>query len=108
MNFKDLRNLNQERCKQAYHPIEEWSPTDWATACAGEMGEACNLIKKARRISADPEEWPLGHRALIGEELADTVIYIDLLCKRLNLVLEDCIRRKFNITSDQVGSNIKL
>ena len=40
------------------------SPTGWATAMAGECGEACNFVKKIRRD--DHVEL-----ADVGEELAD-------------------------------------
>lgn len=108
LSFEDLTIANAKRCEQVYHPIEDWSPTDWATACAGELGEALNKIKKARRISPDPTEWSPGRRQEIGEELADTVIYIDLLCQRLGLCLAECIERKFNATSEAVGSSERL
>lgn len=108
LTFEQLRDANVRRCEEVYHPVDEWSPTDWATACAGEMGEALNLIKKARRISVHPGEWPRDAHHDIGDELADTVIYIDLLCARLGLDLADCIRQKFNRTSEDVGSSVGL
>lgn len=75
LRFDDLREVNTKRCGEAFHPLDDWSPTDWATAMGGECGEAQNLIKKARRGEAiDPED--------IGRELADLVIYTDLLGAR--------------------------
>jgi NTP pyrophosphatase (non-canonical NTP hydrolase) len=94
LNFHDLRIANVKRTAQAFHPVEHWSPTDWATAMAGECGEACNKIKKLRRgeIIA-PEE--------IAHELADMIIYADLLAARLGINLEQAIIQKFNMVSDR-------
>jgi hypothetical protein len=36
------------------------------------------------------------------------VIYADLLATRIGRRLEDCIREKFNITSDKIGSDVRL
>src|SRR5438132_10255212 len=81
VTFADLKKKNRERCEEVFHFIDSWSPTDWACALAGEVGEACNLIKKMRR--GDPKIT----RIDVGEELADVVIYADLLAQRLGLDL---------------------
>ncbi len=101
LTFSALSEANRKRTTECFHPIEEWSPTDWACALAGEVGEACNLIKKWRR----GEEIDL---ADVGSELADVVIYADLFCARIGLVLEEVIRHKFNQTSDKIGSDVTL
>ena len=68
---------------------------------AGEVGEARNLIKKRRRGDIiDRED--------IADELADAVIYVDHLCRRLGMSLEAAILRKFNTVSERVGSDIVL
>jgi hypothetical protein len=75
--------------------------TDWACALAGETGEACNLIKKLRRGDAiDTED--------IGKELADVVIYADLLAARLGIDLGEAVVQKFNEVSDRYGYAGKL
>lgn len=101
LTFMELRITNLARCEESFHSVDGWSPTDWACAAAGEMGEACNLIKKLRRgEDISPTD--------IGDELADTVIYLDLLAARLNISLAAAVKRKFNIVSDRVGSTVKL
>jgi len=101
LTFKQLRMANRTRCEGAFHPIEEWSPTDWACAAAGEMGELCNMIKKERRGEhAD--------RLAMAHEIADTVIYLDLLAERLGIDLGVAVREKFNIVSERVGSKVRL
>jgi NTP pyrophosphatase (non-canonical NTP hydrolase) len=97
LSFFELRRANVARCQDVFHPIGSWSPTDWACALAGEVGEACNLIKKLRR----------GEPVDVGEimlELADTVIYADLLAARLGMSLNDFVIWKFNQVSLLRGS----
>ncbi len=99
--FGELRLLNLIRCTEYFHALDEWSPTDWATAVAGEVGEACNLIKKLRRGEAV-------HAETIGKELADAVIYLDLLAARLGLNLAQCVQQKFNEVSKRRGAPYRL
>jgi NTP pyrophosphatase (non-canonical NTP hydrolase) len=104
LTFNELREADVGRCNSGVfpgHTLDSWSPTDWACAVAGEVGEACNLIKKLRRgeiVSLED----------IGFELADAVIYIDLLAARLGIDLGEAIREKFNIVSERRGSNARL
>lgn len=101
LSFNGLRKANIDRCEEVYHPVEEWSETDWACAMGGEAGEALNLVKKRRRGEAVPLE-------RLAEEIADMVIYADLLAFRVGINLAEAIRAKFNRTSDNVGSEVKL
>lgn len=43
-----------------------------------------------------------------GEEIADTIIYLDLLAARLGINLSDAIIKKFNKVSDINECNHKL
>lgn len=113
LSLARLRQVNVERCEDAFHPLNDWSPTDWATAAAGEMGEACNLVKKLRRLDgADKDQDSEWQRSVltgrIAEELADTVIYIDLLAARLGCNLSEAIVAKFNHVSSKRGSKFRL
>lgn len=101
LTFKELSEANLTRCERAFHPLRDWSPSDWSNAMAGECGEVCNLTKKLRRGENIPVQQ-------IGREIADTVIYADLLAQRLDLSLSELIKHTFNAKSDQVGSSIKL
>jgi NTP pyrophosphatase (non-canonical NTP hydrolase) len=101
LNFAELRIANVERCEKHFHKCSDWTLTDWGCATAGEVGEACNLIKKLRRgDKIDINE--------IGKELADIVTYVDHIANALNLDLGECVRAKFNEVSDRVNSPIKL
>lgn len=101
LRFSALRLANVKRCEEVFHQLHDWSPTDWACAMAGECGEACNLIKKTRRGEAiDVDD--------IGDELADLVIYADLLAARLGLDLGRCIVKKFDEVSEKRNSKTFL
>ena len=101
LNFAELRNTNVRRCDANFFGLYEWSPTDWGCALAGEVGELCNLLKKMRRGEDIKVED-------VGRELADVVIYADLLAARLGISLARAIPKKFNETSVKVGSDILL
>lgn len=111
--FEDLRRANVARCEDVFNAIHDWSPTDWACAMAGECGEACNEVKKLRRLDgADSIKNTDIHRQelrlKIGKELADLVIYADLLAARLGIDLGDAVTRKFNEVSKKRKSKVRL
>lgn len=65
---------------------------------AGEIGEACNIIKKLERERLGIR----GSRATIdqlAQELADGIICIDLIAAATNIDLAEAIIHKFNLTS---------
>lgn len=108
LDFNDLRTVNVRRCEAVFHPLNDWSPTDWATAMAGECGEACNLVKKLRRLDGGPNDAAVAEGLeLLGKiekELADLVIYADLLAARLGINLASAVIEKFNEVSAKVGA----
>ena len=116
--FDTLRKLNKLRCETTFHKIGEWKPWEWTNAMAGECGEACNISKKMNRIWPaiqyiqnwnKPEDQRMEElREKLGDEVADVVIYADLLASSLGFTLEELVIRKFNSKSDEIGSNIKL
>lgn len=113
LSFKNLREKNIKRCEDVFHPVDSWSPTDWATAMAGECGEACNEIKKLRRLDgADKSiDTPFNRQELkrkTANELADLIIYADLLAARLGIDLGQAVVDKFNEVSEKRGSLFTL
>ena len=98
--YSTLREANKAR-------QEEWDPDNKITLSyrgnelAGEVGEACNIIKKLERarlgIRGTTETWK--H---LAEELADIVICVDLIAMDAGIDLADAIRRKFNATSERM------
>lgn len=112
LSFDGLRRANMSRTEDAFHAIDDWSPTDWATAMAGECGECCNVVKKMRRLQSHPNWQPgdadLDLTRMAGDELADLIIYADLLAARLGINLGECLVRKFNEVSVRIGSPVRL
>ena len=99
ITFTQLRAVNSARDAYLCQQNEQWanwSPLEWAGAMCGEAGEAANFCKKLRRGEAVP-------LAKIAEELADTVLYADLLAEALNLDLGQAIQQKFNVVSKRYG-----
>lgn len=101
LDLLTLRQANIKRSIESFHPIDRWTETDWACAAAGEMGELCNLIKKRHRGETIPLQQ-------VADEIADCIIYLDLLAARLGFHLSGPIRDKFNRTSEKVNSRVKL
>jgi NTP pyrophosphatase (non-canonical NTP hydrolase) len=101
MDLDDLRNANLTRQR-------EWDPADTITLAyrgnelAGEVGEACNIIKKLERARLGIR----GSRAtteMLAEELADVVICLDLIAMQARIDLGAAVREKFNGTSEKYG-----
>ena len=92
---------------------EEWCPEQKpdlsfrGNEMAGEVGEACNVIKKLER---ERHGWR-GSRATtqeLADELAD-VVHTALLCAiTVGIELEPAVRAKFNATSDKNGLTSRL
>lgn len=102
MHMKYFSIVNLARCN-VWHPlgIGSWSLSDWAVATVGEVGEACNNIKKMNRIrdgliGNKPGETNETLRVKLRSELADAYIYLDLLAQAAGESLEDCVIEKFN------------
>lgn len=119
-----LAETNAQRCRRWHPPTAEpWSLADWSNAMCGEAGEAANLVKKLRRIETGTQTLPTmvhnGHEVTleaearilaksVGLELADVVIYADLLAQELGRKyggynLSNLIVTKFNAVSHREG-----
>lgn len=101
LTFKKLRKVNVKRCEKAFHKLHDWNDAEWSQAVMGELGEACNFLKKKRRGENIKKRD-------IAYELADTVIYLDLLAASLGIDLGKVVAEKFNIVSDRKKVDIKL
>ncbi len=115
MEFNDFREKNRQRCMESFHSLHIWDPWDWTNAMAGECGEACNLAKKLHRIEIKDSilgQWNKQNKGELVEkllcEVADTVVYADLLCSRMGVNLEDYIKKVFNRKSVKIGSHVSL
>lgn len=82
----------------------DWSLNDWMTAALGELGECANVLKKVRRGDLTLEE----ARPKIMQEIADTIIYADILAMQCSISLDEAVLKTFNNKSKQVGADVFL
>ncbi|MCI0999177.1 hypothetical protein HWD97_03675 [Ochrobactrum sp. C6C9] len=107
MSMAELRAANVARDQEWNTGSERVSMTFRATELAGEVGEACNVIKKLEREriglvgSRDTKEH-------LAEELADIVICTDLVAMDAGIDLDAAIAAKFNATSEKNGLATRL
>jgi NTP pyrophosphatase (non-canonical NTP hydrolase) len=91
----------------------EWDAENQVTASyrgnelAGEVGEACNVIKKLERerMGIRGSRDTVDH---LAEELADIVICTDLIAAAYGIDLDRAVARKFNATSEKVGLKTRM
>jgi NTP pyrophosphatase (non-canonical NTP hydrolase) len=103
-----LRTVNLDRCARWHgRGTEPWSGADWANAMQGEAGEAGNVVKKIRRV--ETRTGPQTDKDLpelryeLANEIADTLIYLDLLAAHYGIDLEPAVTRKFDFVSAREG-----
>jgi len=107
VSFGELRSVNVSRKIKWHGDTDGWIGSDWATAMGGECGEALNVVKKLRRAEmgianrGDPD--PNELKVMLGFEIADTVIYGDLLAAYYGIDLNGCVVTKFNAVSVKFG-----
>ena len=102
----DLRRANVTRQK-------EWDVFDQLTLAyrgnelAGEVGEACNVIKKLERerLGIKGSRDTVEH---LAEELADIIICTDLIAMQAGIDLSSAVIAKFNASSEKVGLKTRL
>lgn len=114
LTFDALRQANLARLPQfknakgelahANPDGSDWSPNDWLTAVAGELGEAANILKKVRRGDLTMDE----ARVALAKEFADVVTYLDILAFQCGVDLDDAVPAKFNEVSERVGCDVRL
>jgi NTP pyrophosphatase (non-canonical NTP hydrolase) len=115
LTFDMLRQQNVARCVEDFkHSLESWSVAEWTNAMCGEAGEAANVAKKMLRhrdavpgnTGADTDLEAL--RAKLAAELADVVIYTDLVAASQGVDLGAAIIATWDAKSAQIGSTRRL
>lgn len=104
--FSVRNRLRCESPKGFNHPLGSWTLSDWMTAVAGEVGEAANVIKKLNRYrdgvpgnkESEAELWQM-----LADEIADSVIYLDLLAQAAGFDLVTIRDAKFEKTNKKIG-----
>lgn len=85
--LQDFSRRNRVRCEAPNgfnHALASWSLYDWLTATIGELGEAANVVKKLNRVRdgiPGNKHTPEQLREMLAGELADTLIYLDLMAQ---------------------------
>lgn len=110
-SFSEFRSYNLGRAR-LWHPgfpnDDEWSGADWGNAMAGECGEACNVIKKLRRVETGLVGVNTATVQDLANELADLVTYADLVAAKYGIDLGQAVIKKFNEVSDREGIEVKI
>ena len=108
LTFHGFSQINRMRAKR-WHGEDSipWSGADWSNAMCGEAGEAANVVKKLRRVetsvqgTVDPDRTALVQK--LGDEIADTITYLDLLADHYGIDVAEALARKFNAISEREG-----
>jgi NTP pyrophosphatase (non-canonical NTP hydrolase) len=106
ISFPTLRSANIAR-QQELDAGNQLTLAYRGNELAGEVGEACNIIKKIERERLSIA----GSRATVEqltEELADVIICCDLIAMDCGIDLDAAVRAKFNKTSEKVGLRTRL
>lgn len=101
-----LSGANKAR-NHFWDPESKLTPLFFSTELAGEVGEACNVVKKLEREKLGLR----GSTTTVGalaEELADAVICASLLANCYDIDLREAVRNKFNSTSDKLNLPVRI
>ena len=109
LTFNTLRNGNAQRVslfktpdgKMAHNKKDgsDWSLLEWGAAVSGELGELNNIVKKVKRGDFTLDE----ARAEIAREMADVIIYLDLMAAQARIDLGQAVMATFNHKSAQLN-----
>lgn len=116
MHFYELSKQNRSRAERWHSGAALWTGADWSNAMCGEAGEAANVVKKLRRHETGiigvgsataglpyntPPEYEL--HGELAAEIADVILYADLLARHYGIDTETAVVHKFNIVSAAQG-----
>lgn len=106
VGFTTLRAANIARQKE-WDADNQISLSYRGNELAGEVGEACNVIKKLdrERLGIAGSRDTVEH---LAEELADAIICIDLIAAAEGIDMDAAVRTKFNATSEKVGLRTRM
>lgn len=106
VTYSNLRSANIARDKEWAGEVD-LSLSFRGNELAGEVGEACNVIKKLDReiLGLKGSRDTIAH---LAEELADVIICADLIAMNAGIDLDAAVAEKFNATSEKVGLKTRL
>lgn len=108
LTFAEVSTINRHRSRAWHRGYSiPWTGSDWSNAMGGECGEAQNVVKKLRRaecgMSGKQDPSPFQLIKDLGDELADTFFYLDLVAAHYGIDLPAAIVSKFNEVSEREG-----
>jgi len=104
--FQKLSEANRAR-QFEWDEGQKFTPMFFSNALAGEVGEVCNIVKKHERTRLGLK----GKTATIeqlADEIADVIIYAEILAATCNIDLGEAVKSKFNKTSEELGFKTRL
>lgn len=107
LSFAQLKHANILRQAEWDVGPEKISLSFRGNEIAGELGEACNVIKKLERerLGLKGSTDTVEH---LAEELADVIICADLIATAVGINLDEAVVKKFNATSEKIGLSTRL
>ena len=108
LSFAELREQNAARAA-AWAP--DWTAQEYLIGVVEEVGEVAAIIKRLNRIASNAVTDNSDREALLAElpgEIADVLIYLDLLANAAGIDLGKAVREKFNNTSAKYGFEERL
>lgn len=111
LEFRQLRLKNILRNSEVFSPCNNWTLMEWGCAMAGEAGELCNILKKIKRMgentntAKDPQSIQEA-KTMAGKEMADIIIYLDLIAEKMGVDLGQAVQDKFNEVSERMEATI--
>lgn len=104
--YFNLRAANRARDVE-WSGEKKISPSFRGNELAGEVGEACNVIKKLERerLGLRGSRDTVEH---LAQELADIMICVDLIAMDYRIDLDQAVSDKFNATSEKNGLKTRL
>lgn len=107
LGFLDLLDKSNALRNDEWDPEGKLDLSFFGNELAGEVGEACNKIKKLERERLGLRGSRTTHEELM-DELADVVIVASIIAGKIGGDLETAIVQKFNETSKENGLSIFL
>lgn len=114
LSFKVLRDANVRRLplfkrkdgKPAHMKVDgsDWSPASWLQAVVGELGEYANLRKKVERGDLTLAQ----AKKKLASEIADVIIYLDLLAFQLGIDLSEAVMETWNAKAEQLDIPMRI
>lgn len=100
-----LKFADYQEVLRRFDYTPHWDLPRWGNALAGEVGEACNLIKKIDR--GNPGDPTLAEaRDALGEEIADVIAYATHLANSAGIDIEAATRAKFKKVCLKLGRHV--